>query len=184
MPVTRTARLGRRARALVICASIAVAALFAGTGAAQAEQSIGWHDFVRTDCWGTTTSPTYAPSGQDRIRLVEQCSSTGVPYNQVEVVLATAPTVTWRKGIEVDRVRCGWFGCGFEFITGMYLQDADHGPVARRLNVTDLSSNGYYSRMRFGKAKLFGIYTSMYDLRFDASHAVGGRRYTFTWLRD
>ena len=184
MSVTRTARLGRRVRAVVTGAAIAVVALSAATGSAEAARSINWYDFARTDCSGSWTWPTYAPSGEDRIRLVEQCASTGVPLDQIEIVFNTAPTVTWRKGIEFDRVRCVWSGCGYQFVTGMYLQDADHGPVVRRLSTRDLMTTGYPGRLRFGKAKFFGIYTDMYDLHFDLPHLVGGRRYTFTWLSD
>ena len=186
MFVSRHLRPRRRVRALLVGATVAVGALVTGVSSAQAEQRINWYDFHRVDCSGNATYPSNAPSGEDRIHLREECTNTGVPSTQVEIVLKTSQSVTWRKGIEFDRgTGCGgWFyTCGWTFLSGMYLQDADHGPVARRINLSDITAQ-QGGRLRFGKAKLFGVYTSMYDLRFDAAHRVGARRYTFTWQWD
>jgi hypothetical protein len=54
------------------------------------------------------SAPTFAPSGEDRIQLFEQHEV--APPGTVETVLQTAPNITWRKGVETDRVLSS-YGC-------------------------------------------------------------------------
>lgn len=79
-----------------------------------------------------------------------------------------------------------WWNHSHTFVAGMYTQDGDHGPVSRFVAVRDLADGtpGGFGRLRFGKAKLFGVYTGMNELNFDPQHAVSGSRYTFTWVAD
>ncbi len=172
--------LGRRLLARLALAIGLV--LLVGAGDAMA-QTIGWNSFERVDASGSViSSPTYAPSGEDRIQLLEQYGV--APAGTIQVVLKTANHITWEKGIDLQRrtpETCGWFGCYYNYqtITGMRLSGAFHGPVVRTMSVTDASTG----RLQFGKAKFLGVYTGMYELP-TASRAISGARYTFTWVTD
>lgn len=171
--------------AAIAAASIGAAPAAAGT--------IGWDDFEKVDAAGNVLSaPTFAPSGEDRIRLLVEHNV--VPSHLIEIRFQTAPWITWWKGIEVHRAMYGscwswfrWVPCTtYELNAGMYLQDTDHGPVSRSVWVSNVSNarGAGFGFIRFGKAKLFGIHTGMYDLNFNSATAIGGTRYTFTWIAD
>jgi hypothetical protein len=179
MPVTvqYSARFAVR---VVVALAAVLAALAIGGSTAKAD-TIGWNSFAAPDGSGP------ALSDGDKITLETQ--SGVAPAGFVEVRLATIDGMTWRKGIEVDkRARgCGLFGCWTEdrLIAGMYLQDHDHGPISRLVSVGDALNQLGFGRLRFGKAKGFGIYhNNVHELRFDTAHVVSGNRYTFTWVTD
>ena len=159
--------------------AVAAAAVFAlSTGAAQAA-TINWSDFAAPDGSG----PTFAPSAGDRIAL--QTESNVAPPGTIQVALRSAPWMTWRKGIELDRRArfCNIFTCwdDYQFFMGMYTQDGDHGGTPHTVPMGETNRG----RLRFGKAQFLGIFgNNVYELPWDAAHAVSGRRYTFTWLRD
>ncbi len=144
---------------------------------------VGWDAFAAPDGSGG------ALNDRDTITLETQANAPGVPAGHIEVRLATIDGMTWRKGIEIDkRARvCGIFTCwtADKFISGMYLQDHDHGPAARLVAIGDLRNPLGYGRLRFGKAKAFGYFVNnAHEVRFDADHLVSGTRYTFTWVTD
>ncbi len=91
--------------------------------------------------------------------------------SHVELVLESAPDVTWWKALEVSSH------------TGVLLGraetvDADHGPNAKAIGASDLPA----ARLILAKAKIFGVHTGMYELRNLDAHA--GQRLHFIWQRD
>lgn len=127
-------------------------------------------------------------SDGDKITLQTERNVWGVSADKIEVRLQTM--TTWRKGIEFDRKGrvCEWWGGCYTtnvFMSGIYLQDSDHGPTSRLISVADAKNPLGYGRLRFGKAKTFGIYhNNVHTLNWDAAHVVGGTRYTFNWITD
>ena len=106
----------------------------------------------------------------DHIWLDEiEGSSIGVGANEVEVVLTTAPNVTWWKEIMA-------FDKKATALAWIQTQDNAHGPVAMRLDVTLTDS------IVFSKAKFLGIHTAMYQVLDLASRR--GKRVIFNWRSD
>lgn len=133
-------------------------------------------------------------SSEDVIQM--SYSNYAVPSDQIQVCLETGTAITWRKGIEWDgrRRQTNWYGgTDFNFVrvAQMYFE-AERQRACRTQPLTDAFNTTYYTtsdanrsgRIIFGKAKWFGVYTQMYELRFDRSSAVGGRSYTFRWVED
>jgi hypothetical protein len=140
-----------------------------------AVHQIHWEDFAQESCHehddqilcGIQDDPL--PDG-DVIWLKRETS--GVPLNQVELVLQTGRHVTWWKEIKVfDR-----YGHELSWVS---TQNANHGPVVMRLNTSQL----YAASIVFSKAKAFGIHTGMYEV-FGGLYNRGGTRFIFTWETD
>lgn len=160
-----------------VAAAATALALLAITAARAHAEVVGWGAFT----------PGVSISDGDTIRLTTEGGM--APAGTVEVRLLTAPGMTWRKGIEFDQAArvCSWFSCfnGFQFIAGEYLQDADHGPVSRVIPLSQARNELGFGRLRFGKAKTFGIFANdVHELNWDPAHVVSGTRFTFTWLTD
>jgi hypothetical protein len=127
-----------------------------------------------------------------------------VDPNYIQIVLQTPPWITWWKGIEVEEavptnvvVGCSFGSCPnpreFRLIAALWTQDYYHGPYAVNVPVSRLrGDNGAGpGRLRFGKAKLFGVHTGMYDVSTTIGTQYGwcqnfvpGARYTFNWMDD
>lgn len=165
---------------LITAVVVALSALAIGAAGAQAD-TINWDSFAQPSGYGPSLTDG------DKITLRTE-RYVGVPYDKIEVRLQTM--TTWRKGIEFDRKAraCYWWGGCYttdEFMSGIYLQDSDHGPTSRLISVSDAKNPLGYGRLRFGKAKAFGIYSNnVHTLNWDAAHVVGGTRYTFNWITD
>jgi hypothetical protein len=184
-----------RVRKTTLGILVAIVVVLGAAAGPAAAGTIRWDDFQRVNAYGGIISnPTYAPSGEDRIQLLEEHGV--APAGTVEVVLKSAPWITAWKGLEVDRtyqsLGCYWwwgwhcsYSPAYSLVAGLYTQDGDHGPIVRQIQTSYLNDGaGNFGQLRFGKAKLFGIHTGMYELPFDAYHAQSGSRYTFTWVSD
>jgi len=177
--MSQTMQHPARAAGRLLAVLAALLAMFAIAGsAAHAATTIKWDQFERPG------GPVGKLPDGDRIQLVK---GTGAPEGYIQVVMTTR--TTWRKGIESMRMNnvCGWFGCspGLDFVRGIYLQDADHGPATMLIPLSDAQDPDLgYGALRFAKAKLFGILTPVYDLPWDAAHVHSGDKYTFSWITD
>jgi hypothetical protein len=105
----------------------------------------------------------------DGDRLSFSIEPSQVPADQVEFVLELGPDITWRKEI--------------------ILVASDGEWTIAALNSTRSASNGLYryqlpnGRLRFRKAKIFGIMTDVYSLH-SLDRLPEGARVRFRWLKD
>jgi hypothetical protein len=173
----------RAAVALITCT---LAFAFSATPATAS--TIGWYDFIRFEDGVFVSNPIHPLRDGDRIQLDVDHGVVG--SGSIEIVLKTAPQIWSIKGIDIYREAtvCGLFSCwdGLEFVAGMNLRGNDHGPVTRAITVRDArrGPNFGWGRLEFAKGKFFHVLTGMYQLDWDPAHAIGGTRYTFTWLSD
>jgi hypothetical protein len=89
----------------------------------------------------------------------------------LELVLETAPDVTWWKALEVRSL-------SGELLARVETHDADHGPEVATVEASLLPG----ARLVLAKAKVFGAHTGMYELRDLDAHV--GERLRFRWQRD
>ena len=136
-------------------------------------ERIDWNSFVSRIGDEVSNPMTHlggAPSAEDEIFLEEEPGA--VDPNVVEIVLATAASITWWKGIRI------WVRDGGE--GGVDTVNAYHGPAFLRVAVGLLAGG----RLELQKAKVLGVHTGMYELSLDAIADRGGTRFSFTWIRD
>ena len=144
----------------------------------------------------TPVSLSSFPNVSSEDRIYASYTNATAPAGQIRVCLATGTGITWRKGIEWDarrRVTNWWGDTEFPFVrvASVYLEAENQTncmtqPVSSAFNTSyetnhDSRRNG---RLILGKAKVFGIYTQMYELNFDRYLAASGRTYTFRWAED
>ncbi|MGH2959038.1 MAG: hypothetical protein ACRDKE_05495, partial [Solirubrobacterales bacterium] len=89
----------------------------------------------------------------------------------VEVVLVAGPKVTWWKSIEVKTLIPLPFG----------VAETD-GPKRGPITIKIPNALAADLRVKFSKAKMFGVHTGMYELR--TLGALTGKRVTFEWVDD
>ncbi|MDQ3677828.1 MAG: hypothetical protein M3401_13685 [Actinomycetota bacterium] len=132
-----------------------------------------WDDFdvyyLPTDSINRATEGH--PSGEDGIDQARELGVVDPEY--IELGLSTANDITWWKSIRA-------YSAGGHDIGQIAMQDDDHGPRWFRLPLDQLRGG----RLDIEKAKLFGVHTAMYTLRFDDMPDGGGTRFTFGWHYD
>jgi hypothetical protein len=207
----QSAGIGRRARAGIAALSLLLAAvlgLTAGARPAAAASEISWLcelGYVSAGSWDCS-KPNWFPPRVTEDYLDVRIAYGAVDPNYIQIVLQTPSWITWLKGIEIEEAvpavaGCTWFFgteiCGptteYRLITAVYTRDYYHGPYSVFVPVSQLRDNGAGpGRLRFGKAKMFGVYTGMYEI-YTTNVAtdyrcciffVPGARYTFTWMDD
>lgn len=167
-----------------ILAGLAVAAVLAfGAAPASAATSITFGSFPQV-------------SGEDRIDMTYRDGA--VPSWAIKVCLRTASWMTWSKGIEAyHRAKeTPWWGGGATYVykkfNSVHLWGSYHGPECMQFGTGYAIADYYWApsdseragKLVFGKAKILGLYTQMYELHWTRAMAVGGREYTFTWVHD
>lgn len=108
---------------------------------------------------------------EDRVELSGCPGNPAVPADSIQLVLESAPNITWWKAIDAhawDGSRIGW----------AETSTANHGPSSLTLRIGDVAD------VVLAKAGLFNTYKGMYLLDNQQLAAKAGTCSTLRWQRD
>jgi hypothetical protein len=169
--------MGKRSvRRAVVGFAAAAAALSGGLAVgtaqpAQASTAPASHAVLTSRAYYTIDWSSFPDLREDRVDLSGCAGNPAVPADSIQLVLESAPNITWWKAIDAhawDGSRIGW----------AETNSANHGPSTVTLRVSDVED------VVLAKAGFLNTYKGMYQLDHDQLAAKAGTCNTLRWQRD